>query len=60
MRKELSLREERGKANFLIYNGNFWASFNHFGKWKQFHITLLLLSLVVTPVVNVFFFCVLI
>jgi hypothetical protein len=56
MRKELTLREERGKANFLIYNGSFWASYNHFGKWKNQHIMFVVVSLVSAVAVNLFFF----
>jgi hypothetical protein len=56
MRKELSLREERGKANFMIYNTNFWSSYHHFGKWKREHVSLLLVSLVVTVALNLIIF----
>jgi hypothetical protein len=56
MRKELSLREERGKANFFIYNGNFWASYHHLPKWKTFHLVLLGLSGVFCLGINLFFF----
>ncbi len=50
------LREERGKANFFIYNGNFWASYNHFGKWKRQHIGMAVLSGIMAVAVNVVFF----
>jgi len=56
MRKELSLREERGKANFMIYNTNFWASYHHFGKWKQQHLTLLLATITITTALNLIIF----
>lgn len=56
VRKELTLREERGKANFTIYNGNFWASYNHFGKWKKSHILFAVFTFSFAVAVNVFFF----
>lgn len=56
MRKELSLREERGKANFMIYNTNFWASFHHFGKWKREHVSLLLSTVGITAIINIILF----
>lgn len=56
MRKELTLREERGKANFMIYNTNFWASYHHFGKWKREHISLLLMATGLTALVNIIVF----
>jgi hypothetical protein len=56
VRKEMILREERGKANFFIFNGNFWASYNHFGKWKYQHIGLAILSGILAIGVTVVFF----
>lgn len=50
------LREERGKANFFIYNGNFWASYNHFGRWRNQHIALTVVSGIMAIAVNVIFF----
>jgi hypothetical protein len=52
----MKLREERGKANFLIYNGNFWSSYQHFGKWKHKHIGFMGLSLGFAVASNLIFF----
>ncbi len=51
----LKLRKERGKTNVMIYNANFWASYNYYQKWKVYHYSPLAFSLTTLIIINVVF-----
>lgn len=50
--ERLKLRKERGKTNIMIYNTNFWASYNYFEKWKVYHYSPFAFSLIMATISN--------
>ena len=37
----------------MVYNANFWASYNYYDKWKVYHYSPLAFSLILATISNV-------
>lgn len=44
MKRELSLRKERGKVRFMVYSPNFWSCYSKFPQHKYYMISVAALA----------------
>lgn len=50
MKRELSLRKERGKVRFMVYSPSFWACYSKYPHHKYYMISMAVLATVAVGV----------